>query len=148
MKINEVEPTASPVTTPLGEIVATAGFPPDHVPPVDGVKLIFAPTQTCVGPPNTGRAFITTLEVVSEQLDEVSKNINVTVPGATGVITPAFVTVAVPVANEVHVPPVVGESKPVLPIHTEAGEVRIGCGLTVTTEVVLEQVVVELVNIN
>lgn len=47
-------------------------------------------------------------------------------PGATGEITPVFVTVAVPVANEVQVPPVVGESKPVLPMQTEAGEVRIG----------------------
>jgi hypothetical protein len=42
----EVEPTASPVTTPLGEIVAINGLPPVQVPPVDGVKLIFAPTHT------------------------------------------------------------------------------------------------------
>ena len=152
MKINEVEPTASPVTTPLGEIVATAGFPPDHVPPVDGVKLIFAPTQTCVGPPKTGSAFIKTADVVSEHPVEVSKKLNVTLPGFTGdtgVIIPVVLpTVARFVANDVHVPPVVGERVPVLPTQTEAGEVKTGCGLTVTTEVVLEQVVVELVNIN
>lgn len=46
VKINDVEPTASPVTTPLGEIVAINGFPPDQVPPVEGVKLILAPTHT------------------------------------------------------------------------------------------------------
>ena len=67
-----------------------------------------------------------TFEVVSEQPEAVSKNLKVTLPGATGEITPAFVTVAVPVANEVQVPPLVGESKPVLPMQTEAGEVRIG----------------------
>jgi hypothetical protein len=67
-----------------------------------------------------------TFEVVSEQPEDVSKNLKVTFPGATGVITPTFETVAVPIANEVHVPPLVGESKPVLPMQTEAGEVRIG----------------------
>jgi predicted RNA-binding protein with TRAM domain len=152
VKVNEVEPTASPVTTPLGEIVATAGFPPDQVPPVDGVKLIFAPTHTCVGPPKTGSAFIKTADVVSEHPVEVSKKLNVTLPGFTGdtgVIIPVVLpTVARFVANDVHVPPVVGERVPVLPTQTEAGEVKTGCGLTVTTEVVLEQVVVELVNIN
>ena len=86
-----------------------------------------------------------TLEVVSEQPEDVSKNLKVTFPGATGVITPTFVTVAVPVANEVHVPPVVGERVPVLPTQTEAGEVRTGCGLTVTLEVVLEHPVAVIV---
>jgi hypothetical protein len=46
VNMKDVVPTATPVTTPLGEIVATAGFPPDQVPPIDGVKLIFAPTHT------------------------------------------------------------------------------------------------------
>lgn len=147
-KSNDVVPTLPPNTTPLGEIVAIVEFPPDQVPPVEGVKLILAPTQTCVGPPKTGSALITTFDVVSEQPEDVSKNLNVTLPGLTGEITPAFVTVAVPVANEVQVPPEIGESKPVLPIQTDAGEVKIGCGLTVTAEVVFEQVVVELVNVN
>jgi hypothetical protein len=156
VNMNDVVPTATPLTTPLGEIVATAEFPPDHVPPVEGVKLIFAPTHTCVtcvGPPKTGSAFITTAEVVSEQPEAVSKNLKVTLPGFTGdtgVIIPVVLpTVARFVAKEVHVPPVVGERVPVLPTQTEAGDVKTGCGLTVTFEVVLEQFPVDvLVNIN
>ena len=46
VKMNEVVPTASPLTTPLGEIVAIVEFPPDQIPPVDGVKLMFAPIHT------------------------------------------------------------------------------------------------------
>jgi hypothetical protein len=130
VKINDVEPTASPVTTPLGEIVAIVEIPPVQEPPVEGVKLILAPLQTCVGPPKTGRALITTAEVVSEHPEDVSKNLNVTLPGlagVTGVIIPDVLpTVAIFVAKDVHVPPVVGERVPVLPTQTEAGEVRIG----------------------
>lgn len=153
VNMNVVVPTATPVTTPLGEIVATVGFPPDQVPPVDGVKLILAPTHTWVGPPKTGSALIITAEVVSEQPEAVSKNLNVTLPGLAGVagvmIPDVLPTVARFVTKEVQVPPLVGESKPVLPIQTEAGEVRIGCGLTVTFEVVFEQFPVDvLVNLN
>jgi hypothetical protein len=85
---------------------------------------------------------------VSEHPEEVSKNLKVTVPGATGVIIPVLATVAIVVANEDHVPPVVGESKPVLPIHTEAGDVKTGCDLTVRFEVVFEHPVVVLVKVN
>jgi hypothetical protein len=63
---------------------------------------------------------------VSEQLEDVSKNLKVTLPGATGVIIPVLATVAIVGTNEVQVPPEIGESKPVLPMQTEAGEVRIG----------------------
>ena len=48
VKTNVVVPTDPPFTTPLGEIVAIEfpPEPPDQIPPVEGVKLIFAPTHT------------------------------------------------------------------------------------------------------
>ena len=61
----------------------------------------------------------------------------VTVPAATPVITPAFVTVATAVLLLAHVPPVVGDNVAVLPTHTDAGAVTVGFTFTVTDEVVL-----------
>ena len=61
----------------------------------------------------------------------------VTVPAATPVITPAFVTVATAVLLLAHVPPLVGDKVAVLPTHTVAGAVTVGFALTVTDEVVL-----------
>jgi hypothetical protein len=62
--------------------------------------------------------------------------VKVTVPADTGVITPAFVTVATAVLLLVQVPKVVGVKAPVEPIQTEDGEVTVGNGLIVKSPVV------------
>jgi hypothetical protein len=60
-------------------------------------------------------------------------NVNVTLPAATPVTTPAFVTVANAVLLLAHVPPVVGVSVIVLPAHIDdAGALTVGRGFTVT----------------
>ena len=60
-------------------------------------------------------------------------NVNVTLPAATPVTTPAFVTVANEVLLLAHVPPVVGVSVIVLPAHIDdTGALTTGSGLTVT----------------
>lgn len=60
----------------------------------------------------------------------------VTVPADTGVITPAFVTVATAVLLLVQVPKVVGVKAPVEPIQTEVGAVNVGNGFIVKEPVV------------
>jgi len=130
VNMNDVVPKATPFTTPDGEIVAINGFPPDQTPAVEAVRLMLAPTQTCVDPLRTGKALITTFEVVSEQLEEVSKNLKVTFPGfegTAGVIIPDVLpTVATLVTKDVQVPPEDGDNEPVLPTQTDEGEVRTG----------------------
>ena len=64
--------------------------------------------------------------------------VNVTVPAETGVITPAFVTVATFVLLVVQVPKVVGVNKAVDPIQTDEGAETTGKAFTVTFEVVFE----------
>jgi hypothetical protein len=66
--------------------------------------------------------------------------VNVTLPAATPVTTPALVTVALVLSLLVHVPPVVGDKVMVLPTHTEdEGALTTGSAFTVTADVVLEQ---------
>ena len=108
-----------------------------HVPPVVGDKVAVFPTHTEAGAVTVGLALTVTDEVVLLHPVVPSVNVNVTVPAATPVITPAFVTVATDVLLLVHVPPVVGDSVAVLPTHTDAGAVTVGLALTVTDEVVL-----------
>jgi hypothetical protein len=96
----------------------------------------------------TGVALIDTDEVVFVQPVAVSVKVNVTVPAATPVTTPALVTVATFVFELVHVPPVVGVKAPGVPIQTLAGAVTIGTGFTVNADVVLEHPVEVNVYVN
>ena len=61
------------------------------------------------------------------------------VPGLTPVTTPAFVTVATPVLDEVHGVVAAGVPDPVnvivAPLQTEVGPVMVGCALTVMVTV-------------
>ncbi len=84
-----------------------------------------------------GNALIVTLFVVLEQVVALLVNVKVTFPDATGVITPALVTVAIPVLLLVHVPPVFGVSVPKFPIQICVGEVTTGAAFTVTEIVLL-----------
>jgi hypothetical protein len=107
-----------------------------QVPPEIGESVAVEPTHIELGAVTVGRLFIVTLEVVLLQPVAVNVYVNVTVPAATGVITPAFVTVATFVLLLVHVPKVVGVRAPVEPIQTEVGAVTVGNGFIVKFPVV------------
>ena len=74
-----------------------------------GVSVIVLPSQTTVSPPNTGRLFTVTVDVVLEQPVAVSVNVKVTVPAESAVTSPSLVTVAIELLLLVQVPPVNGE---------------------------------------
>ena len=135
--MNVTEPGATPVTTPALVTVATDVLLLVHVPPLVGDNVTVLPTHTDAGAVTVGNAFTVTDEVVLVHPVVPSVNVNVTVPAATPVITPALVTVAIAVLLLVHVPPLVGDKVAVLPTHTDAGAVTVGFALTVTDEVVL-----------
>jgi hypothetical protein len=78
----------------------------------------------------------------------VDVNVNVTLPAATPVTRPAFVTVAFVISLLVHVPPVVGDKVMLLPTQTEGSADTTGRALIVTAEVVLLQPVAVSVNVN
>ena len=82
-------------------------------------------------------------------MQPVAVNVNVkdTLPAATPLTTPAFVTVATAGLLLVHVPPAAGVRLPVLPTQTAAGAVTKGLALIVTEEVVFVQPVAVNVNV-
>jgi hypothetical protein len=82
----------------------------------------------------TGFALMVTGVVVLLQPVAVAVKVNITLPGATPVITPPLVTVAnsESLALVLHIPPVVGDSVAVLPAHKLAGAVTVGDALMVT----------------
>ena len=135
MKVTE--PGATPVTTPALVTVAIEVLLLVHVPPLVGDKVAVLPTHTVAGAVTVGNAFTVTDDVVLVHPVVPSVKVNVTEPGATPVITPALVTVAIEVLLLVHVPPLVGDKVAVLPTHTAAGAVTVGFALTVTDVVVL-----------
>jgi hypothetical protein len=147
-------PADTPVATPLLVIVATAGLLLTHVPPVVGDKLVVLPTHIEVLPDTLAFGLALTVIVgvgVDAQPVVLDVNVNVTVPAATPVTTPAFVTVALATLLLAHVPPVVGDSVVVLPTHTAVAPVidAIGLALTVMTGVGLDwHPVVLLVKVN
>jgi hypothetical protein len=69
--------------------------------------------------------------VVLLQPVAVSVKVNVTLPGAIPVITPALVTLAKSKSLLTHVPPVVGDSVAVLPAHKLVGAVTDGSAFMV-----------------
>src|SRR4029078_9663058 len=117
-------------------------------PPVVGDRVAVAPQQTEAGAVTTGKAFTVTAVVVRLQLVVVLVKVNVTLPAATPVMTPALVTVARALLLLVHVPPVVGDRVAVAPTQMAAGAVTTGKAFTVTAVVVLLQLVVVLVKVN
>lgn len=147
VKVKVTEPAATPVTTPSFVTVANELLVLAHVPPVVGVKVMLLPTQTAAGALTTGFAFTVTEEVVLLHPVEVWVKVNVALPAATPVTTPAFVTVAMELSLLVHVPPVVGDKVILLPTHTAAGAETTGNALTVTEVVVLEHPVDVSVNV-
>ena len=73
-----------------------------------------------------GNGLTVTLVVVLEQPVAVRVKVNVTLPEATPVTKPAFVTVAIALLLLTHVPPIAGVRLIVLPTQTEAGAVTAG----------------------
>ena len=123
--------------TPALVTVAIAGLLLTHVPPFVGDNVAVLPTQTVAGAVTTGKAFTVTEEVVLLHPVAVAVKVKVTDPGATPVMTPALVTVAIAGLLLTHVPPVGGDDVAVPPTHTDAGAVTTGKAFTVTEEVVL-----------
>ena len=141
VKVKVAVPPDTPVTTPALVTVATELLLLAQVPPVVGDSVLVKPAHIVELPVmlTVGNAFTVTVAVVLVHPVDVCVKVKVTVPAATPVITPAFVTVALALLLLVQVPPVVGDNVAVLPIHTVAGAVTTGKALTVTAEVVALQ---------
>ncbi len=141
VKVKVTEPAATPVTTPAFVTVATAVLLLSQVPPVVGDKVVVAPTHTEVDPVilTVGLTIVVMADVGSETHPVVVfVNVNVAVPGATPVTTPALVTVAKAVLLLTHVPPVVGERVVVDPTQTAEAPVILTVGLGLTVTVILK----------
>src|SRR5258706_5225247 len=143
-------PAATPVTTPALVTVATEGLLLTQVPPLVGLNVIADPTHKLEdGTLTVGSALIVTADVVLLQVVVVLVNVNVTLPAATPVATPALVTVAREGLLLTQVPPLIGLNVIAEPIHKlDDGTLTVGSALIVTADVVLLQVVVVLVNVN
>ncbi len=128
-------PAATGVTTPAFVTVATDVLLLIHVPAVVGVKEPVLPIQIVGGAVTVGNVFTVEAEVALHPVD-VCVKVKLTLPAATGVTTPALVTVATDVLLLTHVPPVVGESVTVLPIQMDDGTVSTGNALMVMLDVV------------
>lgn len=148
---NETLPGAKPVTKPELLIVAIEVLLDCHVPPELGSNVVVVSTQIVSGPVRVvvGLAVTVTLSVSEVHPVEVSVNTNRPIPAEIPVTKPALVTVAIVGFTAVHVPPVVGDSVVVDPIHTAAVPVivTVGLGLTVTGPVVLVQPVAVFVKV-
>jgi hypothetical protein len=95
----------------------------------------------------SGSGFTVTGTEVLLQPVVADVNVNVAVPAATPVTTPAFVMVATEGLLLTHVPPVVGDNVIVLSTQTAAGPESTGNARTVTAEVVFVQPVEANVNV-
>jgi hypothetical protein len=131
VKVKVTLPAATPVMTPALVTVAIALLLLVQVPPVVGVKMAVAPTHIDAGAVTTGCAYTVTAVVVLLQLVVPSVKVKVTLPGAKPVMTPALVTVAIPLSLLVQVPPAVGDKVAVLPTQVDAGAKTVGSGFTV-----------------
>lgn len=118
VKVKVAVPGSNAETLPLLLMLATKKLLVDHVPPVEGVNVVVPPTHKVEDPVNvaTGLALIVTVVVGLDTHPVVELvNVKVTVPPATPVTRPAFVTVAIDVLLLTHVPPVVGDNVVVAP---------------------------------
>jgi hypothetical protein len=135
VNVNVAEPLATPVTTPALVTVATALLLLTQVPPVVGDKVVVAPAHIALTPVilTVGFAFTVTWGVAKDaQPVLVSVKVNVAVPPATPVTTPASVTVAKVLLLLAHVPPVVGDSVVVFPSHIVLAPVILTIGFELT----------------
>jgi hypothetical protein len=130
--VNVTVPVATPDTRPALFIVARDALLLVQVTPVEGDKVVVLPTQTAEAPPKTGAALTVMAVVVLLHPVEAWVNVNVAVPAAIPVTTPALVTVATAVLLLVHVPPVVGETVLVAPGHMDELPVMLTVGNTFT----------------
>jgi len=116
-------PAAIPVTIPTLLTDALEASLLDHVPPDVGAIIMVLPIHTAAAADTAGNAF-TVIEIVLLQLGAVELvKVNVTLPDATPVTTPALVTVAIVISLLDQVPPDVGVTLMVLPRQTDAAEV-------------------------
>jgi hypothetical protein len=138
-----VVPAATPVTTPALLTVATPvledvhGFTAAGVP--DPVSVVVDPTQTFNVPVIAGCALTVTVAVLLHPLLLVY--VMIAVPAATPVTTPALLTVATPVLDDVHGLTAAGVPDPVSVVVDAIQMVNVpvivGCALTVTVVVLL-----------
>lgn len=143
VNVNVAEPEVTPVTIPSLVTVAIEGWELTQVPPVDGLNVVVVPLQIAVPPVTlaTGSALTVIKPVEFEtQLVEFRVKINVAVPGAIPVTTPALVTVAILLLLDTQVPPLVGDSVVDRPRQTEVAPVilTMGFSFTITLLVALE----------
>lgn len=135
VKVKVAEPAVTPVTTPASVTVATAGLLLIQVPPVEGDKVVVAPTQIVLAPVilTAGCASKVTAEEVAEQFGEVLLvNVNVAEPADIPVTKPPLVTVAMAGALLTQVPPLVGDKVVVEPTHIVLIPVILTTGSAVT----------------
>jgi hypothetical protein len=111
-------PAATGVTKPAFVTVAIPVLLLVHVPPEAGINVMVLPIHNFVsGVLTLGLALTVTNEVAALQPVAVLVYVNVTLPEATVVTKPPFVTVATLVLLLTQVPPVVGVRVIVLPAH-------------------------------
>lgn len=120
VNIKPVEPAETPVTNPALVTLATVGFTTDHVPPVEGDKVVVPLIQIPLGPvtETTGLAF--TISVAVGRLEHpvvLLVNVKVTFPCPKPVTTPALVTLATAGLLLIHIPPEFGDNVVEEPTH-------------------------------
>jgi hypothetical protein len=153
VKVNVAVPAATPVTTPLLDIVATALLLLVQVPPVAGDKVVVEPTHIALLPEivATGLSLIVTGKVeLDTQPFVLSVNVNVALPAIKPVTIPSLVTEAIDGLLLIHDPPILGESVVVLPAQIVLlPDMRpIGLLITMTDDVGLDTQPSVLVKIN
>jgi hypothetical protein len=129
VNVNVTLPLDTPVTNPALVTVAIVLSLLAQVPPVVGLKVKVAPTQSVdEGVTTMGAAFTATDEVVLLQPVAVSVKVNVTLPANMPVTNPALVTVAMVLSLLAQVPPVVGLKVKVAPTQSVGeGVLTTGC---------------------
>jgi hypothetical protein len=143
VKVKVAVPADTPVTTPVFVTVASVLSLLIQVPPVEGLKLSVAATQSVAdGALTMGSALIVRDDVVLLQPVSVSVKVNVTEPAVKPVTSPAFVTVAIALLLLNQMPPVEGLKFIVAPMQSEAkGALTVGCCMSTGTELLLQPVV-------
>jgi hypothetical protein len=151
VNVNVALPPLIPVTKPLFVTDATLVLLLVHVPPVLGLNVVVPPIHIFLVPDTKAIGFAFTVTTLVASLGHkvvLLVNVNVAVPAAIPVTTPAFVTVATDVLLLAHVPPVVGLKTVVLPIHIEFDPVMFTDGFTFTVNgAVANEVHPELVRV-
>jgi hypothetical protein len=135
-------PDAMPVTMPAASIVAIAGVPLVHVPPVVVLlSVVVRLWQTASVPVIAAGSGLTVTGVVVMQ-PVASVYVIFTTPADAPVITPPVLAVAIEPSALAHVPPVVAELRFVVSPTQIVGVpvIAAGSGLTVTTAVVRQPV--------